>query len=103
MDQIAPTPPLVSVVILNYNGADLLPGLLDSLRDLAYPRHELIVVENGSTDKSLEVLARYPTVRVVRTERNLGSSGGYNLGVANSNGEFILIMNNDIIANREFV
>ena len=103
MDQIESKPPLVSIVILNYNGADLLPGLLDSLKDLAYSHHEQIVVENGSTDNSLEVLARYPHVKVVRTERNLGSSGGYNLGIANSKGEFILIMNNDIIANREFV
>lgn len=95
--------PLVSIVILNYNGADLLPPLLDSLRDLNYPRYDLIVVENGSSDNSLEILAKYPSVRTVVTKRNLGSSGGYNLGVANSAGEFILIMNNDMIANRDFV
>jgi len=94
---------MVSIIILSYNGADLLPALLDSLRDLAYPRYELIVVENGSTDTSLQVLARYPWVKVVRTERNLGSSGGYNLGVANATGEFLLIMNNDMIANQNFV
>ena len=103
MDQTVSQAPLVSIVILNYNGADLLPPLLDSLRDLAYPRYELIVVENGSTDNSQEILARYPAVRVVPTKINLGSSGGYNLGVANSKGEFVLIMNNDIIANRDFV
>ncbi len=95
--------PLVSIIILNYNGADLLPACLDSLRGLAYPRYEVIVVENGSTDNSLQVLAGYPWVKVVRTERNLGSSGGYNFGLPHSQGEFVLMMNNDMIANREFV
>ncbi len=98
-----PEPPLVSIVILNYNGADLLPGCLDSLQELTYPHYELIVVENASTDNSMEVLSRYPSVKVVRTLHNLGSSGGYNLGFEHSQGELVLIMNNDIIANGEFV
>src|SRR5437867_1553646 len=95
--------PLVSIIILNYNGADLLPACLDSLHDLSYPQYEVIVVENGSTDNSMEVLARYSWVKVVRTERNLGSSGGYNFGLPHSRGEFVLMMNNDMIANRDFV
>lgn len=103
METVGQSPPVVSVIILNYNGADLLPALLNSLHGLDYPNHEIIVVENGSTDKSLEVLADYPWVKVVRTERNLGSSGGYNLGFAHSAGDFILVMNNDMIANRDFV
>src|SRR5947207_1876461 len=97
------TPPLVSIIILNYNGADLLPACLDSLRDLLYSPYETIVVENGSTDNSLEVLGRYPWVKVVRTEKNVGSTGGYNLGLPHSQGEFVLMMNNDMIANRDFV
>src|SRR2546427_692179 len=96
-------PPLVSIILLNYNGADLLPACLDSLRDLAYSPYEVIVVENGSTDNSLQVLARYPWVKVVRTERNLGSTGGYNFGLPHSQGEFVLMMNNDMIANRDFL
>lgn len=103
MDQAAQPLPVVSIIILNYNGADLLPGCLDSMRDLAYTAHEVIVVENGSTDNSLEVLARYPWAKVVRTERNLGVSGGYSLALPHSRGEFILMMNNDLIANRDFV
>ena len=95
--------PLVSIIILNYNGADLLPACLDSLTDLAYSPCEIIVVENGSTDNSLEVLRRYPSVKVVRTDKNLGSTGGYNFGLPHSQGEFVLMMNNDMIANRNFV
>jgi GT2 family glycosyltransferase len=103
MEPAALTAPSVSIVILNFNGADLLPGLLNSLQGLSYADYEVIVVENGSRDNSIEVLSRYPWVRVVQTKRNLGSSGGYNLGVSHAMGEFVLIMNNDIIANRDFV
>lgn len=103
MDKAAQPLPFVSIVVLNYNGADLLPGCLDSLLNIAYTPHEVIVVENGSTDDSLQVLARYPWVKIVRTERNLGVSGGYSLALPESRGEFILVMNNDLIANRDFV
>ena len=95
--------PLVSILILNYNGADLLPACLDSLRDLKYPSYEVLVVENKSTDNSLEVLARYPWVKVVATDVNIGCSRGYNFGLPHTKGEFILMMNNDMIANRDFV
>jgi GT2 family glycosyltransferase len=60
-------------------------------------------VENGSKDNSLEVLAGFPTVKTVQTAVNLGSSGGYNLGFEHSRGELILMMNNDMIANPDFV
>lgn len=105
MSMVVPPQPLpcVSIIILNYNGADLLPACLDSLAELDYPNYEVIVVENGSSDNSLEVLARYPWVRVVSTAENLGSSGGYNFGLPHSRGEFVLMMNNDMVANRRFV
>src|SRR5215469_15451457 len=79
----------VSIIILNYNGADLLPACLDSLREAAANCLEVIVVDNGSTDDSIHVLANYSWVKPVRTERNLGSSGGYNLGFEHSTGEFV--------------
>lgn len=96
-------PPLVSIIILNYNGADLLPPCLDSLEDLSYSNREVIVVENGSVDNSIEVLSHYPWVKVIRTEKNLGSTGGYNYGLPHSRGDFVLMMNNDMVANRDFV
>jgi GT2 family glycosyltransferase len=95
--------PLVSIIILNYNGADLLPDCLNSLLRVKYSPLEIIVVENGSRDNSAEVLAGFPTIKTVNTSVNLGSSGGYNLGLEHSQGEFILMMNNDMIANPEFV
>lgn len=98
-----PKTPRVSILILSYNGADLLGPCLESLRGLAYPDYEIVVIDNGSTDDTPRILAQHPAVRTVRTEKNLGSSGGYNFGLPAATGEFVLMMNNDMIANPLFV
>ena len=103
MTSKSPSDPLVSIIILNFNGIDLTVPCLDSLRNIQYSNYELLVVDNGSTDNSMAVLAAIPWIRVVRTEKNCGSSGGYNIGLEHARGEFILMMNNDMIGNPEFV
>ena len=95
--------PFVSIIILNFNGADLTVPCLESLRNLKYSNYELIVVDNGSTDNSIDILKEIPWVRLVRITQNCGSSGGYNMGLEHARGEFILMMNNDMIGNSEFV
>jgi len=88
--------PLVSVVVLNWNGAHLLPGCLDSLRAQTTRDFEIIMPDNGSTDGSLElVAARYPEVRVIPFARNVGFSLAMNAGIRASRGEFVLSLNND--------
>ena len=98
-----PDDPFVSIIILNFNGADLTVPCLESLRNLHYSKYELLVVDNGSTDNSMAVLGAIPWIRLVRIEKNCGSSGGYNVGLEHARGEFILMMNNDLIGNPEFV
>ena len=95
--------PFVSIIILNFNGADLTMPCLESLRKLDYPNYELLVVDNGSTDDSMAVLGAVPWIRLVRIDKNCGSSGGYNFGLEHARGEFILMMNNDMIGNPDFV
>ncbi len=90
------SPPLVSVVIPNWNGAHHLPTCLDSLRRQTYPRVEVIVADNGSTDESLALLARdYPEVRVLALGENLGFTGACNAGMQAARGEFVALLNND--------
>ena len=60
---------------MHYNGAEVLKNCLESLRRLTYPRFEVVVVDNASTDASAEVLARYPSVRVVHSGHNRGFAG----------------------------
>ncbi|NBD35035.1 MAG: glycosyltransferase, partial [Chloroflexi bacterium] len=70
----------VSVIIPNWNGAHHLPTCLDSLAAQTLAEHEVIVVDNASQDNSLDVLARYPRVRVLPLDENRGFTGACNAG-----------------------
>jgi len=90
------TSPLVSVVVPNWNGAHHLPTCLGSLRRQTYPYFEVIVVDNGSTDDSRDLLARdFPEVRVVALATNRGYAGGVNAGFRAARGEILAVLNND--------
>jgi GT2 family glycosyltransferase/glycosyltransferase involved in cell wall biosynthesis len=93
------TLPSVSVVVVNYNGARHLPTCLDSLEALDYPRDsvEVVVVDNGSTDSSRQLLAdRYPWVRVIPLEENLGFAGGNNTAAQRVSSDCLAFLNNDM-------
>ncbi|TAK34032.1 MAG: glycosyltransferase family 2 protein [Chloroflexota bacterium] len=88
--------PLVSVLIVAYNGQDYLGRCLDSLAQSDYPCFETIVVDNASTDSSVAVATQHhlrPTV--VRSAENLGFAGGNNLGLREAKGEIIVLLNQD--------
>ncbi|RLC66699.1 MAG: glycosyltransferase family 2 protein, partial [Chloroflexi bacterium] len=90
------TSPLVSVIVPNWNGAHHLPTCLGSLRRQTYPYFEVIVVDNGSTDDSRDLLARdFPEVRVVALATNRGYAGGVNAGFRVARGEILAVLNND--------
>lgn len=90
--------PLVSVIIVNFNGLRFLDTCLLSLKNQDYPREktEVIVVDNGSHDESvLHLKEKHSWVRVVEAGKNLGFAGGNNLGFHHANGEFLVLLNND--------
>ncbi|MGD9028919.1 MAG: glycosyltransferase family 2 protein [Anaerolineae bacterium] len=90
------TSPLASIVIPNWNGAAHLPTCLDSLARQTLRDFETIVVDNGSTDGSLGLLAgRYPDVGVLALGENRGFAGACNVGIRASHGPFIVLLNND--------
>jgi GT2 family glycosyltransferase len=89
--------PLVSIVVLNYNGKHHLKTCLDSLLCTKYPNFEIIVVDNGSADGSVDfVKENYPGVRIVKLGKNIYSAGGYMAGVLSAKGKYVAILNNDI-------
>jgi len=95
-----PAAPRVLGIVLNYNGKDLTLQSVASLLAMDYPALDLLVVDNGSSDGSDAAIAqRFPDVRRIRTETNLGISGGFNLGFRIGLDErhaYLLAMNNDI-------
>jgi GT2 family glycosyltransferase len=89
--------PLVSLVVLNWNGKAIINSCLDSLKQLAYANREIIVVDNGSTDGSLEYLESVDGIFLVKNPENLGYAAGNNRGVAVGKGKYVAVINNDIV------
>jgi len=84
------------VVVPNWNGAAYLGLTLDSLRAQLRPADDVIVVDNGSTDGSRQLLAeRYPDVQVVALQRNTGFAGAANAGIRAARGDLVAVLNND--------
>jgi hypothetical protein len=88
--------PLVTVVIVNFNGESLLDSCLNSVRRQDYHPLDVIVVDNGSADASVSMVqSKYPEVRVLPQGRNLGFAEGNNCGVREARGEYVVLLNND--------
>jgi GT2 family glycosyltransferase len=99
-----PEHPLVSIVVLNWNGKDMLKMCLHSLSHLTYPNYEILVVDNASTDGSPEMVRRdFPSAKVIMNEENLGFAAGCNVGIRVSKGKLIALFNNDAIAEPEWL
>jgi GT2 family glycosyltransferase len=88
--------PFVSVIVISYNGSDVIRGCLNTLEANDYPNFELIVVDNGSTDTLCEIVEReYPRVRLVHLMPNRGYAGGMNEGLKAARGEILIPFNDD--------
>lgn len=88
--------PFVSIITINYNQLAVTCEMLDSVRKLSYPNLEIILVDNASKENPSQVIAtQYPEVRFIRSEENLGFSGGNNIGIRASKGDFLFFVNND--------
>ncbi len=90
--------PAVSVIIVNYNGKHFLSDCLNAVLAQTGVSFEIILVDNGSTDGSGELIReRYPDVRLVEARTNLGFAGGNNLGVGHARADLVVLLNNDTI------
>ena len=88
---------LVSIVILNYNGKEFLENCINSIKSETEKKYEIIVVDNASPDNSgHESAKKYPDCKFILNEKNVGVPEGLNIGIRNSSGEFIILMNNDV-------
>ncbi len=93
-----------SIIVPNWNGAHHLPTCLDSLRRQSHPNFEVVVVDNGSTDGSLELLEKdYSEVKAVALPENRGFAGGVNAGIRQARGEIIAVFNNDAEADQHWL
>jgi GT2 family glycosyltransferase len=90
------THPLASVIIVNWNGKHLLGECLDSISAQRFRNFEIIVVDNGSRDGSVEFIhERYPGIKVESLAENRGFAGGNNVGMRVASGKYLAFLNND--------
>ncbi len=88
--------PTISIIIPNYNGAAYLEKCLKSIRAQAYSKLEIVVVDNASRDRSVDIVrAEAPEAMLLRENRNLGFAGGVNAGILASQGDWVAVLNND--------
>ena len=86
----------IAVVILNFNGAEMLRAFLPSVVDYS-PEAEVIVADNCSTDASAQVMREeFPAVRYIQLEKNYGFADGYNRALAQVEAEYFLLLNSDV-------
>jgi GT2 family glycosyltransferase/Tfp pilus assembly protein PilF len=93
--------PFTSIIILTFNQLEHTKPCLQSIEQHTPQPHELIIVDNGSTDGTLDYLRKYANdhnnVRVISNKENLGFAAGNNQGLAVANGDYLLLLNNDTV------
>ena len=92
--------PSISIVVVNFNGRDLLRQCLCTLLDTDYPKYEIVVVDNASTDGSFaeikESFASDPRITLVENSENVGHSEGCNIGARLTTGKYLVFLDSDI-------
>jgi len=93
--------PLISIIIVTFNSGKFISECLDSILDSNYPKMEVIAVDNGSTDNSIDQLSKYKDkIKIISAGKNLGFASGNNLGIKESNGEIIILINPDVFVTK---
>jgi hypothetical protein len=99
--------PTCSIIILNYNGKAFLKKCLDSVLKTDYPNFKIILIDNASTDGSVEFLKSYygsdPRLRIICNERNLGIAGGRNIGIGEVKEKYVVFLDNDTEVHKDWL
>ena len=99
--------PSVHIIILNWNGYKNTFECLNSLNQIKYKNCDIVLIDNGSeTDEIDNILTYFSNIKIIKTENNLGFTGGNNLGIKYSmenNADFILLLNNDTVVEPDFL
>lgn len=90
--------PLVSIILVSYNTAEYTIRALESVEQQTTIQYEIIVVDNNSSDHSVELITqRFPEIQMIETGENLGFAGGVRAGVAVAQGKYLLLLNPDTV------
>jgi GT2 family glycosyltransferase len=96
--------PLVSIIIVNYNGKRLLERCLSSVINTRYPNYEILVVDNSSSDGSSDLVnEKFPNCRVIQLENNMGFAIANNVGANAAKGKYAVFLNNDTVVTSDWL
>lgn len=99
--------PLTYIILLNWNQGDLTLACLDSLAKISYANTRIMLVDNGSTDDSLDrIRAQFPGIEIIENRENLGYSPANNRGIEQAlahGAEYVLLLNNDTVVAPDFL
>ena len=96
----------ITVVIPNYNGIQYMEACLQALyeQNADTPPFEVVVVDNGSTDESPEMIERmFPQTKLIRLKENTGFCHAVNVGISSCSSPYVILLNNDTKAAPDFV
>src|SRR5579872_6839043 len=94
----------ITIIVVNFNGRRFLRGCIDSIMNQSIKLDEVIVVDNHSSDGSVEFLKeKYPSVKTFIMNRNLGLTDAYNFGIKASKNDWVILSNNDVVLERDCV
>ncbi|MCG3121118.1 MAG: hypothetical protein ALAOOOJD_04072 [bacterium] len=100
----ASAPPLVSIIIPHWRGQKILQRALSSLRRLSYRPVEILLIDNGCDDGSVQSAQQeFPEIRVLAIGKNIGFAGGCNFGMERAAGKYVLLFNDDAEATPDFL
>lgn len=95
---------LVSFIVINYNGGNVVGDCIQSIFNQYYNKIEVIVVDNNSSDTSLQELTKnFHKIKIISLKENKGYAGGINEGLKVATGEYIVVMNNDLILDKKII
>lgn len=96
--------PKISIIILTFNSGKYIFDCLKSVYKSSYQNYEVIVVDNGSKDKSVDLVKNnFHDVKLVLNEKNLGFTGGNNIGVKHVTGEIVFLLNDDTVIDKDLL
>jgi len=98
--------PLVSINLLTYNAGQYLESCLASVFKQSYPRLEILIIDNQSTDGTIDYLKglkERAKLRIIFNQKNLGFAAGHNQGIRESRGDFVCCLNQDAVLDKDFI
>lgn len=96
--------PLVSIITVNFDQSKTTLDLIESLNNISYPNIEVIVVDNASPNENPKsIKEKYPSIILVESVVNYGFAGGNNLGIMRARGDYVLLLNNDVVVPSNFL